>query len=115
MSSNSHNSPLQQILMTMEIHLQWFEARKKFDGEHVKQILGTRTIDMSNEEIDLIICRMKKDQEDVLSLGKGEVEGMVLKHIKDQGISVDSIYQFKNMWRETGSPEFAATLFFSFC
>lgn len=113
MSQNSNNrslSPLQQILTTKEIHRRWFEVGKKIDTEYVKQILGTKTCDMSADDIALIIARVKKDKADAFSWGKGEVEGLILKHMREQGVAVNSMVHLKTMWRQNGSAEFAALL-----
>lgn len=95
---------------TKQIPKQWFPVGKKVEIDHVKRILGRKTLGMEDEELEIIRQKIAQDRVEASTWGKQRVESLMAKYAKKHGVDVNTFAGLQEALRHNGSIEMYTTL-----
>ena len=100
----------QTICSSKKIPKQWFPVGKKVDLDHVKRILGRKTLGCSDEELELVRQKINQDRVEAGTWGKQRVEQQIAKYAQRHGVAVSTFSGLQEAFKHNGSMEMFASL-----
>lgn len=71
--------------------------------EHVKSVLGERSIEMSADELSSWMEKIERERQEVRSWAKNAVSRVIVDEARVQGLDATTILELGKRWREDGS------------
>jgi hypothetical protein len=88
----------------------WFPVGQEINYDWVKAVCGVKVYGWTEQDVNSIVNKMKKDKTDVYSWAKGQIESKITSNIRLMGVDVSSWDSLKTLFKTNKSPEFAAKL-----